>query len=454
MKPRLLLVPLCLGLAGCAVYHSQPLDREAVARSLQAAPIKTLRIEAAKIHHPLLRPVALDLKNGLDGDAAALLAVLMNPALRADRDRRGLAVAQLVQAGILPNPQVSFSRDFVTGGNTAGTLDAFGYGASWDFTTLITLPSTLEAARANLRSIDLDIAWSEWQFAQAARMALYRLAGLNAEVEDAGEADGSLQQTVDALRRSESAGNSTVLDLAAAEASSPDAHATALALRQERDQQRLALNKALGLPPGDQVKIIKNLVLPARIDVPSEQELSTGLEDRRLDLLGLKQGYESQQAKVRAAILAQFPKIGLGFNRANDTSNVHTTGFGITFDVPLFDRNQGNIATERATRQLLFDEFTNRVFEARADIASALVDIRSLNQQIAAAESAVRSLQKLVEVSQTALQQGNADVISAYASRNNLLQKRIEVVKLKLQLSDARIALEIASGCYLPSSSR
>jgi hypothetical protein len=68
----------------------------------------------------------------------------------------------------------------------------------------------------------------------------------------------------------------------------------------------------------------------------------------------MKAGYASQDETLRAAILAQVPRIGLGFTRAGDTSNVQTLGFGITLDLPTFDRNQGNIATERATRQKLF----------------------------------------------------------------------------------------------------
>jgi len=45
-------------------------------------------------------------------DEAAAIALYSNPALRAIRDRRGLAAAPLVQAGILPNPVVSYSRGY------------------------------------------------------------------------------------------------------------------------------------------------------------------------------------------------------------------------------------------------------------------------------------------------------------------------------------------------------
>ncbi len=59
-------------------------------------------------------------------------------------------------------------------------------------------------------------------------------------------------------------------------------------------------------------------------------------------------------------------------------------------------------------------------------------------------------LEKLVSSAQTAIEQRNADVLSYYTARNNLLQKRIQLTKLQEQLLEAHTALEIASGHYLP----
>jgi outer membrane protein TolC len=142
--------------------------------------------------------------------------------------------------------------------------------------------------------------------------------------------------------------------------------------------------------------------------------------------------------------------MSVGFSKASDTTNVHTTGFTVAVDVPFFDRNQGVIAAERATRQRLLDEYDQRVFEARSDIATAIADIRSLGRQIAAAEEALPLLEKLVTTAQTAIEQRNADVLSYYTARSNLLQKRIQLIKLQEQLLEAHTALEIASGRYLP----
>jgi outer membrane protein TolC len=200
------------------------------------------------------------------------------------------------------------------------------------------------------------------------------------------------------------------------------------------------------------VRLRSGLTLPTHLDLPDEHDLLYNIESRRLDLLGLKQGYESQDATVRAAILAQFPKMSLAFVRAKDNTNVESSGFNVAVEVPIFDRNQGVIATERATRQKLLDEYNQRVFEARSDIATALADIRSLNRQVAAAQEALPVFERLVSSAQTAREQGNTDILSYYTARSSLLQKRIQLIKLQEQLLEAHTALEIASGRFLPSN--
>lgn len=441
--------------AGCAAYHPLALNHTSIEKSLEPPTVTLLRVQTAQIRHPALRGVTFSMRKGreigeeIGPDHAAILAVLLNPALRAERNRRGLADAQLIQAGLLPNPQVGWSQDFVTGGNTADTVNAYGITASWDITSVISRAAKIREAKANARSVDLDIAWREWQTAQAARNSVYKLAALETELEHARTSDRYLGDSVSLLRKAAGAHQKTDLELAAAEAAWQDAHATALSLEQEVTKGFIELKRLIGLPPHSRLTLARGTGLPSELAVPSEAELVNGLEARRLDLCALKLGYASQDAKVRQAILAQFPKINLGFNQASDTSNVHTTGYGITIDLPLFDRNQGGIAVETATRQKLFDEYTNRVFEARNDIASALADVCALNRQIAATAGALPSLERLASTERAAVNAHNLDAISYYTALNNLNLKRLQILKLREQLAAARSALEIASGCYL-----
>jgi cobalt-zinc-cadmium efflux system outer membrane protein len=409
-----------------------------------------LRVPTSRLQNHSPEQLSVDLRRGIGPDDAAAIALYSNPALRAIRDRRGLAAAQLIQARILPNVVVSYARDYVTGGNTAGAVTAYNLTAGWEFSALLPFLPKQTAARKNFGSVDLDIAWQEWQMAENARTAVYRVIALDAQVGRAREGNQGLQESTDAMRKAADAHEKTVLDLAAVESASQDSRATMLALEQDFERQQLGLNKILGLESEIKVRLRSGLTLPTHLDIPDEHDLLYNIESRRLDLLGLQRGYESQDATVRAAILAQFPRMSVAFVRAKDNTNVESTGFNVAVDVPIFDRNQGVIATERATRQRLLDEYNQRVFEARSDIATALTDIRSLNRQVAAAAEALPVLERLVSSAQTAIEQQNVDVLSYYTARNNLLQKRIQMIKLQEQLLEAHTALEIASGRYLP----
>ena len=302
------------------------------------------------------------------------------------------------------------------------------------------------AARSNVKAVDLSIAWEEWQAAEYAKLAVFHVAAVEQELAKAREADEALAATVVTLRKAVAANEKTVLELAASETSSEEAHATLLEERQDLAKQWLSLKRALGLEPHQELRLRQEIILPSRLRVPDEAALSATVEMRRIDLIGLQQGIASQDETVRAAVLAAFPKITAGFARNTDTTDVHTRGFTVQVEFPLFDRNQGNAASERATRQTLKDEYAQRVFEARNDIASAVADVRAFNAQISAAEEALPLLEKLTVVAQTALTAGNGDVLGYYQARSNLLQKRLQLIKLEEQLMETKTALELASG--------
>jgi cobalt-zinc-cadmium efflux system outer membrane protein len=432
-------------LAGCQHYRPQPL---AAQQELSPPAAAALRVQAQQLTHPLLRPVDLDWDHGLSPDAAAVLAVLLNPKLRAVRDARGLADAQLLQAGILPNPQLSLSLDRPAFGVTAGTVTGYGIGLSWDVQQVITRAATVRAARRQREAVDLDIAWQEWQAAEAAKMAVYQLSTLDAQTTLAAAMDDRLAENLAVTRRALATGQMTELDLAAAEAASHQAHAGRLAVQRQAAQQRLTLNQLLGLPPDAALRLAPDITLPCELKLPPIDQLFEDLEKRRLDLVALQRGYASQESLVRAAILAQFPSLNLGVNRQRDTGDVGTRGGGLTLDLPVFDRHQGAIAQERATRQRLSDEYTARVFAARADIARLVDDARWLTEQIEAAQGATPALERLVETYREAVRGGQADVLSYYTAWNHLAQSRIDLLHLQEQLMETQIGLELATGRY------
>lgn len=296
--------------------------------------------------------------------------------------------------------------------------------------------------------MDLDIAWQEWQVAQAAKLAAYRLLTLRYQAQLATELSDFLTDNVTQMRQALQRGILTGLELSAAETAHNNARTNMLEIEKQVRQQQLVLNRLLGLPPDSAIPLERTVVLPARLVPPTLEWLLDGLEDRRLDLVALRQGYASQEATVRAAILSQFSNITIGFYDVRDLGNFYRPGPQISTDLPIFNRNQGNIAIERATRQKLFDEYTNRVFQTRNDIAKLLVTIQWLNDQVATTQAGKPILQKLVVTLREALRQGQATVVLYYNALINLTANQIQNLTYQQQLIDTLITLELETGYY------
>jgi len=448
---RLWTLILAFGLAagtGCETYRPKPITAQSVDQALAQPDADRLRVAAGRLRHPILRPLTLELTDGLSPDEAAVLAVLINPSLRAIRDQRRLAKAQLLQAGILPNPQLGFDLDAPVAGTTAGAVLGWGLGLSWDISALVTHGTEVQSAEAQAAAVDLEVAWQEWQVAQAARLEVLKLVGLGQQLAVAGESVVRLADNLALVRRAVSGGLMLVTDLAAAEAAAAQARAEQAGLELQTSQQRLLLNQTLGLAPEVQISLQVGIALPDHLALPTQADILADLENRRLDLAALRLGYESQEAAVHAAILGQFPKINIGLTSARDTGDVISVGFGISVDLPLFDHNQAAIARERATRQTLFDEYVARIFEARSQVASLLDNARGLELQLQISAEAERGLQALVETYRLALARGQVDVLSYNQALSDWTAKRMELIALRQQLAQTGIALEITAGAY------
>lgn len=469
--PVLLGMALWIILPACTRYHDLPLTPEAAG---EMPNMTRIRIAAQEISHPILRSLDFDDRDGLSPDEVAVLTVLTNPGLRVVRDQRAIAAGQVLQAGILPNPRLTYFLSIPIGGASPfgllsgvpagpvplGTVTEFGGSLMWDLQMLINRGARVEAAEARAQAVDLDVAWQEWQMAQAAKLATYRLMTLRSQAQLAADLSDFLSENVMQMRKALQRGILTGLELSAAETAHINARTNRLELEKQVRQQQVAFNRIVGLPPDSVLPLERSIALPVRLMPPTLEWLVDGLEDRRLDLVALRHGYTSQEATVRAAILSQFSNISVGLYDVRDLGDFYRPGPQISWDLPIFNRNQGNIAIERATRQKLLDEYTNRVFQARNDIARLLITIHWLNDQVATAQAGKPILEKLVMTLREALRQGHATVVLYYNALIGLTAQQIQILTYQQQLIDTLITLELETGYYriqdigLPSSAR
>lgn len=360
-------------LAGCAVYHPLPLDA-----SRGVTRVADLRVPASSMPTPELRGYPFDPSDGLDVTEVAMLAVANSPQLRIQRDQAGVARAQAFAAGLLPDPQVSYARDRPDARNPPGTTTAISRGIALDLGNLVTRSARVRAARAGAREVDLDLLWSEWQAIAQARTLFDRVGFLRASVARLQREQAALAPIQASIGRALAAGD---LDAASASVGLNAASDVAGQLATAQQQLNLAehdLHTLLGLD----VSVPLDLKGPPFTVDPDGREVQRALADmprRRPDLLALQAGYRAQDARLRAAILAQFPAITVGFTRARDNSDISSHGLSLGLSLPLFDGNRGNVAIERATRQQLHDAYSARLLADRNDVQQLAADLTTLH---------------------------------------------------------------------------
>jgi len=149
---------------------------------------------------------------------------------------------------------------------------------------------------------------------------------------------------------------------------------------------------------------------------------------------------------VRAAGLRAFPAINVSIRRDRDTAQLGSIGLGLAIDLPVLDRNQGEIAIESATRQQLEDAYLGRVQDARFEVARAHADLLSVRAQLELVKRSVPTLEQLVDNGEALVGSGNVSVIDLYALRLELLDRRLKAEELRQMELELGLALELATG--------
>lgn len=427
---RTLLVLTSMALAGCAHYSALPL--------VQANP---------------LAPSAAGLPGVVPGvplgvsDVAAL-ALANNPDLRAMRARRGIAQAQLLQSGILVNPSVSGAALPLISG--VGTMTAWTLGLSQDIKALITYRSRRRAAGYSARQVDAETLWQEWQVAGQARQ-------LAVDIIEGERSRPLLVQAFDLLSRRNAvlqkalaAGDVTLVTVAPTSVALQVTRSNLYALDQRQFLFRHQLNALLGLVPDAVVRLAPTVELPPFDPVAIRASLAT-LPDRRPDLLALRLGYAAQDQTVRTAILSQFPDLIIGATASSDNSGVTNAGPSATIGLPVFDRNQGNIAIATATRLQLHEDYAARLAATVGQVGATLAEMDQLSKQLATVRRDLPAARLAAERASNAFGSSNLDERSYVDLVTNRYTKEQEILTLELALLDRQIAVQTLVGAGLPT---
>jgi outer membrane protein TolC len=432
-------------LSSCTTYSPAPLSSSPDL----LGDVASLKVNATDMRQPASRARALDLSRPLDMDGVATLAVMLNPDLRAARAQVGVATAQSFSAGLLPDPQFSFSYQFLLAG-PATTASAMA-GLTQDVLSILTRPVRKSAATANEERVRLNLLWQEWQVVSLARTFFAKAVALKRQRTVLA---ATRQLFNERYQRSSSAmksGNELLQTVVSDQTALQGAESQLHTLDQQILKNQHDLDGLLGLIP-DAKLVLADTVSVQQIDAAKIKALLPELAQRRPDLLALAAGYRSQDANYRRAIIEQFPALSIGAGGGNDTTPIYTAGPSFTIGVPIFNRNQGNVAIERATRQQLHDEYQARLDAAYGAAARLITEQQLVEAQYQASLEGIRQLREGVGVADRAYAAGNLDERSYVDLRASLLAKEIESLTLEDVMLEQRISLQTLIGTNLPTS--
>ncbi|NVD73402.1 TolC family protein [Duganella sp. BJB1802] len=425
----------CACASACSSYQPLPLQEGQPAR---------LVVDTRSLPFPAMAAHRFDPDDGLDIVEVAMLAVVNNPELRLVRDDAAIAHAQSFSAGLLPDPQLSFSRDLSNSGG-AGATTAFGAGLSYDVASLLTHGAQHRATENDAAKTDLTLLWQEWQVAAQAQLLFVKVVQGRKQMAVLNDTRQVFADRYARTRRALDGGLLNSDAVAPNLAALQDVDRQLFDLRKLQNQSAHELNALLGLAPGT-VLALRTDSDAGAVDAALARSALDDLAQRRPDLRALQAAYQAEDQRYRGALLAQFPALTLGFTRARDSSNVYSSGIGVTMSLPFLNRNRGNIAISQASRQKAYDEYQVRVQAARNDVRRIL-DEQALNlAQAARLDADLRDQAGVLARSDRALRAGDADVLAYTLARSALLARQLERLALEQAMLEQRVGLRTVLG--------
>lgn len=450
MKPvRPILAILALAgaataLAGCAHYDADPL---APAPNLATSPTQ-LSIDPQRLGLAPLSAVRIDPSAPLDPVQVAVLAVLNNPDLKARRAALGVAAAQVFNAGLLPDPELSTGVDQPIAGPDTHT--AFNASPAIDIAAIITRGASARSARESAKQADLDTLWAEWTMAQQARVLTETIIADETRADMletlARAAHARAERSAQAAANGDLSAPTAVADRGA----DLDLQAQAASVRQEAESSRRDLNALLGLQPQVRLSLADGAPSTPLSDT-AIQDAIDHLPQRRPDLLALQAGYAAQDANLRKAILTQFPLASAAIAYARDPTPTTTIGLSAVLALPIFNGHRGEVRIEAATRAQLKAEYAARLDQTASDVAAAQANLAAAQAQAQALAAALPQMADPAAPAAAALDRGDLDSQAALTLQQSALSRRADMAD---RLLTARIAeIQLETDLFLPPAS-
>ena len=308
----------------------------------------------------------------LSADDAVQIALLNNRGLQAAYQELGMAEAELVQAGRLPNPGVAFARTKQGGEVELEWLLAI------NVARLIAIPLFMEVESRRFAHTQLRVSLQMATLAADTRKAYIRALAAEETVRYMRQVMQAAEASAELARRMQQVGNFNKLQRAREQGFYADAALNLARAEQAQRATRERLTRLLGLW-GAQTQFSLPERLPdlpeSVVDLPDLERLAL---EQRLDVRAAKLAAE-QTAKnlglTRTTRFINVLEVGGIYNTYNDAPSQR--GYEIAFELPLFDWGDARVAKAEAIYMQAVDRAAQTAIDARSQVREAYAGYRS-----------------------------------------------------------------------------
>lgn len=407
---------LALGITGCAHYTAKPLVPEQTANTLESRALSDPGLRAfveKNLGHTLadwpLQTWNLDL--------LTLVAFYYSPELDVARARWDTANAAVVTAGMRPNPSLTVSPEVST--NPPSGV------SPWLPAIALDVPIETAGKRghrlAQARQLSESARWSvvttAWEVRRKLTGALLDDTAARTR-ESLLTRQFELQEQIVRLQEGElAAGAVAGSDVTVARIQLAKTRLDLAATRAQVADTRARSADALGLPLRalDGAQLIFGYGPADMSPLTSEEARRRALRGRS-DALGALAEYEATQAALQLEIAKQYPDIHLGPGYQWDQGESKWR-IGLTFELPVFNRNQGPIAEAVARRTEAAGRFIALQARIIHAIDAATSALTAANEALLAGERLLTAQRQNLEAVEDQLKAGAVGALEVASAR-------------------------------------
>lgn len=303
----------------------------------------------------------------LEMDDAVQIALLNNRGLQAAYSELGIAEADLVQAGRLPNPGFTFSRTH--GGNDLSISRTFTLGLM----NVLTMPLATRIESRRFERTRLLAADAMLKVAADARRAYINAVAAKQSAAYAVQVTDAAKASAELALRMQQAGHFSKLEYAREQVFYADTMAQGARAQQASVAAREKLTRVMGLW-GSQAS---QYALPERLpELPRERADLPDLErfamNNRLDIQAAKLQTQSVASSLGLTRATRFINaLDVGYQNNFTPSDGREQGYEISVEIPVFDWGGAKVARAEAIYLQAANRLGETAIDARSEVREA-----------------------------------------------------------------------------------